>query len=175
MSKTALILGGARSGKSRYAESLAAGSAKQVVYIATGQALDTEMAARIAKHRQDRPANWQTVEEPILLSATLKQYAQENRCLLVDCLTLWLSNILFDAQGQVQETLFKQQSQALLETVTTLAGEVIFVSNEVGQGVVPMDAMSRRFVDEAGRLHQQLAQRCGRVVFVTAGLAQVLK
>jgi adenosylcobinamide kinase / adenosylcobinamide-phosphate guanylyltransferase len=170
-----LVLGGARSGKSRYAENLATASQKTVIYIATGQAKDTEMAARIERHQQDRPVHWQTVEEPIQLSATLEMYAQDNRCLLVDCLTLWLSNILFNAQGQVQEAVFKQQSQALLNTVKTLAGQVIFVSNEVGQGVVPMDAMSRRFVDEAGRLHQQLAQRCEQVVFVTAGLAQVLK
>jgi adenosylcobinamide kinase/adenosylcobinamide-phosphate guanylyltransferase len=170
-----LVLGGARSGKSRYAENLAIASQKTVIYIATGQAKDTEMAARIQRHQQDRPVHWQTVEEPIQLSATLAMYAQDNRCLLVDCLTLWLSNILFNAQGQVQEAVFKQQSQALLNTVKTLAGQVIFVSNEVGQGVVPIDAMSRRFVDEAGRLHQQLAQRCEQVVFVTAGLAQVLK
>lgn len=170
-----LILGGARSGKSRYAENLATHSAKQVIYIATGQARDPEMAARINLHRQQRPAHWQTLEEPIKLAEVLATHADETHCLLVDCLTLWLSNILFDAQGQIQENVFEEQSQTLLEIVTSLAGEVIFVSNEVGQGIVPMDAMSRRFVDEAGRLHQQLAQRCERVVFVTAGLAQVLK
>ena len=170
-----LILGGARSGKSRYAENLATNSAKQVIYIATGQARDAEMAARINLHRQQRPAHWQTLEEPIKLAEVLATHADKTRCLLVDCLTLWLSNILFDAQGQVQENVFEEQSQTLLEIVTSLAGEVIFVSNEVGQGIVPMDAMSRRFVDEAGRLHQQLAQRCEQVVLVTAGLAQVLK
>jgi adenosylcobinamide kinase/adenosylcobinamide-phosphate guanylyltransferase len=170
-----LILGGARSGKSRYAENLAIATAKPVIYIATGQARDDEMAARIQQHRQDRPVQWQTLEEPVELAALLKVHAAENRCLLVDCLTLWLSNILFDEQGELQEAVFKQQSQALLDTVATLVGEVIFVSNEVGLGIVPLDAMSRRFVDEAGRLHQQLAQRCQRVVLVTAGLAQVLK
>lgn len=172
---TTLILGGARSGKSCYAENLANNSTKQVIYIATGQARDKEMAARILRHQQDRPVHWQTVEEPIQLATTLKKYAQENRCLLVDCLTLWLSNILFDEQGQIQEQVFKQQSQALLDSLITLAGQIILVSNEVGLGIVPMDAMSRRFVDEAGRLHQQLAQRCERVILVTAGLAQVLK
>lgn len=170
-----LILGGARSGKSRYAESLAAKSAKSVFYIATGQARDEEMALRINRHRQERPEHWQTLEEPIELADLLKAHAQKNRCLLVDCLTLWLSNILFNEQGRLQESVFTQQSQALLETVPTLAGEVILVSNEVGLGVVPIDAMSRRFVDEAGRLHQQLARRCERVVLITAGLAQVLK
>jgi adenosylcobinamide kinase/adenosylcobinamide-phosphate guanylyltransferase len=170
-----LILGGARSGKSHYAEQLATDSAKSVIYIATAQAHDEEMAARIARHQQDRPEHWQTIEEPMHLAAVLAMHAQPNRCLVVDCLTLWLSNILFDAEGNVQEALFKQQSQALLEIVTTLSGKVILVSNEVGQGIVPIDAMSRRFVDEAGRLHQQLAKRSDRVVFVTAGLAQVLK
>lgn len=170
-----LILGGARSGKSRYAENLAIDSGKQVIYFATGQARDEEMAARILRHQQDRPAHWQTVEEPIHLAAALETHADQNHCLLVDCLTLWLSNILFDEQGQVQEQLFKHQKQWLLDTVGTLAGQVILVSNEVGLGVVPMDAMSRRFVDEAGRLHQQLAQRCEQVILVTAGLAQVLK
>ena len=170
-----LILGGARSGKSRYAETLAIDSGKQVIYFATGQARDEEMAARIFRHQQDRSRYWQTVEEPIHLAAALETHADQNRCLLVDCLTLWLSNILFDEQGQLQEQLFKQQKQWLLDTVATLAGQVILVSNEVGLGVVPMDAMSRRFVDEAGRLHQQLAQCCKRVVLVTAGLAQVLK
>jgi adenosylcobinamide kinase/adenosylcobinamide-phosphate guanylyltransferase len=170
-----LVLGGARSGKSRYAENLATASGKQVIYIATGQARDEEMAARIARHQQDRPAHWQTLEEPIRLADLLAAHAQNDRCLLVDCLTLWLSNILFDEQGQPQEDVFKKQTQALLQTLPKLAGEIILVSNEVGLGVVPMDAMSRRFVDEAGRLHQQLAQCCERVIFVTAGLAQILK
>lgn len=175
MNNSVLVLGGARSGKSGYAENLAIASAKQVFYIATAQARDAEMAARINHHRQARPAHWQTLEEPIKLAEVLTAHAAENHCLLVDCLTLWLSNILFDAQGQVQENVFEEQSQTLLEIVTSLAGKVIFVSNEVGQGIVPMNAMSRRFVDEAGRLHQQLAQRCEKVVLITAGLAQVLK
>lgn len=170
-----LILGGARSGKSRYAENLANASSKQVIYIATGQARDKEMAERICRHKRDRPPHWETLEEPLELATVLEVHSHENHCLLVDCLTLWLSNVLFDQQGELQEAIFKQQTQALLDIVPTLQGEVIFVSNEVGSGIVPLDAMSRRFVDEAGLLHQQLAQRCERVVLITAGLAQVLK
>jgi adenosylcobinamide kinase/adenosylcobinamide-phosphate guanylyltransferase len=170
-----LVLGGARSGKSRYAERLAMRADMPVIYLATGQAKDAEMAARIAVHRQQRPAHWQTVEEPIALASTLARIGQSDCCVVVDCLTLWLNNILFDEQGQLQETLFVEQSQALFTVIHSLTAEVIFVSNEVGSGIVPLDAMSRRFVDEAGRLHQQLAQCCDRVVLVTAGLAQVLK
>ena len=170
-----LILGGARSGKSHYAQQLASQTDKPVIYIATGQARDAEMADRIAHHQQHRPAHWQTIEEPIALAEVLQHAAHSDCCLLVDCLTLWLCNILFDAHGQLQESLFLQQSQALLDCVANLSSPVILVSNEVGQGVVPIDAMSRRFVDEAGRLHQQLAQQCEQVFFVTAGLAQVLK
>ncbi len=170
-----LILGGARSGKSRYAERLAMRSELPVIYLATGQAKDAEMAARIALHQQQRPAHWQTLEEPIALAETLQRLGKEECCVLVDCLTLWLNNILFDEQGQVQEKVFIEQSQALFAVIGSLTAEVIFVSNEVGSGIVPLDAMSRRFVDEAGRLHQQLAQCCERVVLITAGLAQVLK
>ncbi len=170
-----LILGGARSGKSRYAERLALGSALPVIYIATAQGKDSEMAARIVQHQQQRPAHWQTIEEPIALAQVLQHVGKQECCVLVDCLTLWLNNILFDAQGQVQESVFHEQSQALFAVLGSLTAEVLLVSNEVGSGIVPLDAMSRRFVDEAGRLHQQLAKCCDRVVLVTAGLAQVLK
>lgn len=170
-----LVLGGARSGKSRYAERLAMRADMPVIYLATGQAKDAEMAARIAVHRQQRPAHWQTVEEPIALASTLARIGQNDCCVVVDCLTLWLNNILFDEQGGLKEKIFVEQSQALFAVISSLTAEVIFVSNEVGSGIVPLDAMSRRFVDEAGRLHQQLAQCCDRVVLVTAGLAQVLK
>ncbi len=170
-----LILGGARSGKSSYAEQLAISSAKKVVYIATAQAKDEEMQQRIQHHQQQRPSEWQTVEEPIQLAAVLKQYAQPEYCVLVDCLTLWLSNILFDEQGITDEKQFQQQREALLDSLPQLKSEIIFVSNEVGQGIIPINAMARRFVDEAGWLHQDLASISDKVVFMTAGLAQVLK
>ncbi|MCK5729145.1 MAG: bifunctional adenosylcobinamide kinase/adenosylcobinamide-phosphate guanylyltransferase [Methylococcales bacterium] len=170
-----LILGGARSGKSYYAEQLAVDSGKKCFYIATAYAGDDEMRHRIILHQQRRPKHWTTLEESLYLAKILQKTAQEEVCIVVDCLTLWLSNILFNQQGELQETLFKQQTTALLDLIKALEGEVIFVSNEVGGGIIPMNAMSRRFVDEAGLLHQQLAQRCDQVVLVTAGLPQVLK
>jgi len=166
-----LILGGARSGKSRYAESLAAASGLEVVYIATASADDVEMAARIAHHRQDRPSHWITLEEPLALAQRLREQAAPGRCLLVDCLTLWLSNWLCSPQADALDEAISD----LLDTVAGLPGELILVSNETGLGVVPAGALTRRFVDESGRLHQRLAQGCERVVFVTAGLPQPLK
>lgn len=164
-----LILGGARSGKSRYAEQRA--SCEQRVYVATATAGDGEMSARIAQHRNDRGDGWQTIEEPLALAQTLREYAVPDRFILVDCLTLWLTNLLLSTDTIA----FARERAALLDVLPALRGHIVFVSNEVGQGVVPMDALSRRFVDESGRLHQELAQRCERVVFVTAGLPQVLK
>ncbi|MGR9115801.1 MAG: bifunctional adenosylcobinamide kinase/adenosylcobinamide-phosphate guanylyltransferase [Gammaproteobacteria bacterium] len=170
-----LILGGARSGKSRYAEQCALTSGKNVFYIATAIAGDAEMQARIERHKADRPGHWQTLEEPIGLGRLLSEQASKERCLLVDCLTLWLSNILFDADGNIQEALFRQELSALQACVVDIPGEVILVSNEVGSGVIPMGSGTRRYVDEAGRLHQQLAQVSDRVVLVTAGIPQILK
>lgn len=170
-----LVLGGARSGKSRYAEQQAIASAKTVVYIATAEARDSEMQLRIAKHRQDRPENWQTIEEPVKLADIIHQASTETNCLLVDCLTLWLSNILFDKQGELQLELFNYQTQALLDSLTIFSGQIIFVTNEVGLGIVPIDKMTRRFVDEAGFLHQKIAALSDQVTLVTAGLPQRLK
>jgi adenosylcobinamide kinase / adenosylcobinamide-phosphate guanylyltransferase len=166
-----LILGGARSGKSALAERLARESGNEVVYIATAQAHDAEMAARIAHHRDRRPAHWQCVEEPLAVAGALRAYARPDRCVLVDCLTLWLSNLLGDADDQR----LGRECEALLEVLPALPGELLFVSNEVGLGVVPMGELTRRFVDEAGRLHQALAARCERVLFVAAGLPLPLK
>lgn len=166
-----LILGGARSGKSALAERRALDSGRSVVYVATAQALDAEMAARIDHHRARRPAQWHSVEAPISLAAALRAHAAPAHCVLVDCLTLWLSNLLGDADAQA----FERERDDLLATLPTLPGQVLLVSNEVGQGVVPMGALSRRFVDEAGRLHQALAAQCGRVCLVVAGLPLWLK
>jgi adenosylcobinamide kinase/adenosylcobinamide-phosphate guanylyltransferase len=165
-----LILGGARSGKSRFAENLAQESDLDVIYIATATAGDSEMAARIAHHQQTRPTHWQTVESPVYLAETLQTYAHPNTCLLVDCLTLWLNNCLFD-----DAVCWNTQRQLLLEQIANLPGRQILVSNEVGQGIVPLGAMSRQFVDESGRLHQDLASLANRVVFIVAGLPQILK
>lgn len=166
-----LILGGARSGKSALAERLAIASGQQVVYIATAQAHDEEMAARIAHHRASRPAHWHSVEEPLALAAALRKHARPDRCILVDCLTLWLSNLL----GHDDAGRFAQERDALLDALPMLDGQLLLVSNEVGLGIVPMGALTRRFVDEAGRLHQALAERCERVLLVAAGLPLVLK
>lgn len=164
-----LILGGARSGKSRHAEHLAEQSGLAVVYIATAEALDAEMSARIAHHRAQRPGHWQLVEEPLALAAVLRAQAAPDRCLLVDCLTLWLGNLLVD------EARLQQEIDALYAALPELPGEILLVSNEVGWGIVPDNPLARRFRDEAGRLHQQLAALCDRVTLVAAGLPLALK
>jgi len=165
-----LILGGARSGKSRFAEQLAEQSGLEVIYIATATASDAEMAARIAHHQHHRPAHWQTLEVPIALADCLQVYARPQRCLLVDCLTLWLNNCLFD-----ETACWETQKQQFLTQLAELPGRQILVSNEVGQGVVPLGTVSRQFVDESGRLHQALANIADRVIFIIAGLPQILK
>lgn len=166
-----LILGGARSGKSRLAERLALESGLPVTYVATSQPLDNEMAERISHHRARRPAEWALIEEPLALAQVLRENAHQERCILVDCLTLWLTNLLMldDPLRQAEER------DALLDCLATLPGRVLLVSNETGLGVVPLGELSRRYVDEAGWLHQALAERCQRVTFVMAGLPMVLK
>lgn len=170
-----LVLGGARSGKSRYAEQQATASGLQVVYIATAEAGDEEMRSRIAHHRQHRPQHWQTVEQPLYLAQAIEDHAGPEHCLLVDCLTLWLCNTLMDKQGQLQAEFYRQQSEALLTMLSACRHRVILVSNDIGCGVVAADALTRRFVDEAGFLHQQIAQLSDKVVLITAGLPQILK
>ncbi|HOB60905.1 MAG TPA: bifunctional adenosylcobinamide kinase/adenosylcobinamide-phosphate guanylyltransferase [Candidatus Competibacteraceae bacterium] len=164
------ILGGARSGKSAFAQSQALASGLPVTYLATAQAGDAEMAERITRHRAERPSDWGLIEEPLALATALHTHAAADRCLLVDCLTLWLSNLL--AAGD--ETL-AAETQALLSLLPALPGRILLVSNEVGQGIVPAHPLARRFRDEAGRLHQAIAQRCDRVSFVIAGLPLTLK
>jgi len=166
-----LILGGARSGKSRLAERLALESGLAVTYIATAQAGDGEMGARIAHHQSRRPADWALFEEPIQLMQALGDHAAENRCLLVDCLTLWLTNLLCLDEGAQ----LAKQRDALLQRIGELPGRIILVSNETGLGVVPLGELTRRYVDEAGWLHQALAERAQRVTFCVAGLPMVLK
>ena len=178
-----LIIGGARSGKSVLAEKRAANSGLDVVYVATAQALDGEMERRIAHHQARRPAHWGLVEAPLDLAAALRAHAAPDTCLLVDCLTLWLSNLLFaglaakqaEAGEPVVCPLFSGEVQALIDTLPQLPGEVVLVSNEVGWGVVPMAAVSRLFADEQGRLNQRVATVCERVTLVAAGLPLALK
>ena len=168
-----LILGGARSGKSALALQRALASGKNVTFIATATAGDAEMATRIERHKTDRPAHWALIEEPIALAEVLLQHANEQACLLVDCLTLWLCNLL--AGETIDEAQFIAQRDALLKVLPQLPGHIIFVSNEVGCGITPMGQINRRFVDEAGRLHQQLASVCDQVTLTVAGLPLSLK
>ncbi|SHM97039.1 adenosylcobinamide kinase /adenosylcobinamide-phosphate guanylyltransferase [Pseudomonas asturiensis] len=166
-----LILGGARSGKSRLAEKLAADTGLSVTYIATSQPLDGEMNHRVASHRARRPDHWGLVEEPIELARVLQDHAAPDQCLLVDCLTLWLTNLLMLENPER----LTQERDALLDCLAALPGEIIFVSNETGLGVVPLGELTRRYVDEAGLLHQSLAECCQRVVLTVAGLPLTLK
>ncbi len=169
-----LILGGARSGKSALAEQRAVASRFAVTYLATGEARDAEMAERIAHHQARRPSDWALVEEPLQLAAMLTTHAAPERCLLVDCLTLWLSNLLFVDNEQHGQRL-AQETAALFAVLPQLPGRVILVSNEVGLGIIPLGEITRRFVDEAGRLNQRLAALADRVTFVAAGLPLELK
>lgn len=182
-----LILGGARSGKSNLAEERAQASGLAVTYIATAEpatsAGDPEMVRRIAKHQAQRPAEWGLIEEPLRLAATLKSQAAPDRLLLVDCLTLWLSNLLFQGKAAQQAEagqdvdcpLLTHETQSLIEVLPTLPGRVMLVSNEVGLGIVPLGALTRLYVDEAGRLNQRVAKVADRVTFVVAGLPMELK
>jgi adenosylcobinamide kinase/adenosylcobinamide-phosphate guanylyltransferase len=164
-----LVLGGARSGKSRHAESLLSGTEATRLYIATGEARDPEMTERIREHRHRRSADWRTIEEPLELTASLSREVTIGTVALVDCLTLWLGNLM-GADRDVGAEI-----DALLAVLPKLAAPVVLVSNEVGQGIVPDNAMAREFRDHAGRLHQQIAAVADRVDFVTAGLVQRLK
>ncbi len=166
-----LILGGVRSGKSRLAERLALESGRQVVYVATATADDEEMRRRIDAHRTRRREDWTLVEEPLELGRVLRDLAESRRCVLVDCLTLWLTNLLTRSQA----SLLGRERAALLDSLPGHSGDLILVSNEVNMGVIPLGEISRRYCDEAGALHQELAARCDRVVLTVAGLPQVLK
>lgn len=166
-----LILGGVRSGKSRLAEQHANDSGLDVVYVATAQVRDAEMQHRIEHHRARRPAHWQVVEAGQNLAGVLQQQAAANRCVLVDCLTLWLTQLLCDTD----ETVLRREVDALLAVLPKLPGQLILVSNETNMGIVPMGELSRRYCDEAGRLHQQVGSICERVILTVAGLPLIVK
>ena len=171
-----LVIGGARSGKSAYAERQALESGRAVTVIVTARSLDAEMGARIAHHRALRPAPWRTVEAPFDLAGALRAEAQDGRFLIVDCLTLWATNHLCPPElPATPSTDWAAARDELLDTVPRLHGQIVFVSNEIGWGVVPLGELTRRFVDEVGRLNQALAQRCDRVTLVAAGLSLRLK
>jgi adenosylcobinamide kinase / adenosylcobinamide-phosphate guanylyltransferase len=164
-----LVLGGARSGKSRYAERLVEAAAAHGTYCATAEACDAEMAARIAAHRARRDSFWRTVEAPLALAETIAAEAVPDRPLLVDCLTLWLSNVL------LAEKPVEAEIAALHAALRDADGPVVLVANEVGMGLVPETSLGRRFRDAAGWLNQEIAALADRVVFVAAGLPLVLR
>lgn len=171
------ILGAARSGKSRYAEQQAQlaeeRSGLPVVYIATAQARDTEMDQRIRHHRDQRPVHWLTLEEPVQLAACLQQAQTQypGSPLLVDCLTLWVTNCLLHDDSEC----WKRERQTFLNLLPQLQQPLLLVSNEVGWGIVPMGELSRRFVDESGRLHQAIAAQAQAVTLVVAGIPMAVK
>lgn len=163
-----LVLGGARSGKSALAEQRAVDSTLELVYVATATAGDSEMSQRITHHQQRRGPEWTLVEEPVALSEVLRCHQDEKRCIVVDCLTLWLTNCL-------HHQCWEREKDRLMELLPHLSGHIILVSNETGLGVVPMGKLSRQFVDEAGFLHQDLAKICQSVTLTVAGLPLALK
>ena len=164
-----LVLGGARSGKSRYGEDLVTAFGGPRVYIATARIWDDEMTERVARHRTDRGAGWTTVEEPLDLAGALRRSAAAGTGVLVDCLTLWLTNLMM-AEADVEA-----EAAVLVATLATLPGRIVLVSNEVGLGIVPDNALARRFRDHAGRLHQAVAAVAPRVVLTVAGLPMLFK
>ena len=166
-----LILGGARSGKSKLAEQIAKDSNLQVVYIATAQAWDDEMRQRISHHQTQRPDAWRLIEEPLYLADCLKKIDQQEQVILVDCLTLWMSNLLMHENSNLQRI----ECEKLLKILPTLKSQIVLVSNETGLGVIPMGEITRKFVDESGRLHQLLGQIADKVVFCVAGFPMLLK
>lgn len=169
MAQILFVLGGARSGKSRFAEAQALAAGRTPVYLATAEAWDGEMADRIAQHRADRGPGWITVEEPLELAAALRRECAPDRVVLVDCLTLWVNNLLC-AERDVAAA-----AADLLDALRDAAGAVALVSNEVGLGIVPDNPLARRFRDDAGRLHQAVAAVADRVVFMVAGLPMAVK
>lgn len=174
-----IILGGVCSGKSALALRYAQATGLGLVLIVTASADDPEMTERIRRHQAERDGRWRVVEERVALAAALRAEATAQRCIVVDCLTLWLSNLLcasYDGERYLGDSsAFARERAALLEALPSLPGQVILVGNEVGMGIVPMGALSRRFRDESGRLHQELAHLCDRVTLTVAGLAHRLK
>lgn len=170
-----LVLGGARSGKSAYAEQIASASQLAVTYIATAQVYDDEFAKRIAHHQARRPKDWQFVEAPFNLAKTLATHATENTCVIIDCLTLWLAQCICPDCELPETVSWEKERAALLEALPNTKGKVILVSNEVGMGIVPLGKINRQFQDEQGRLNQSIAKLADEVSFIAAGLPLKLK
>lgn len=170
-----LILGGARSGKSAYAEQLASAGKLAVTYIATAQVYDDEFAKRIEHHKARRPSDWTILESPFHLAESLAAHAKENTCVIVDCLTLWLAQCICPDCESPESVSWDKERAALLDVLPTLKGTVLLVSNEVGMGIVPLGEINREFQDAQGRLNQAVAQMADEVSFIAAGLPLKLK
>lgn len=170
-----LILGGARSGKSAYAEQLAQQSKLPVTYIATAQVYDDEFALRVAHHQARRPKSWQLIETPFNLATSLEMHAVRDTYVIVDCLTLWLAQCICPDCKFPKEISWETERSALLNLLPNLKGEVILVSNEVGMGIVPLGKINRQFQDEQGRLNQAVAAIADKASFIAAGLPLQLK
>ncbi|MEQ1487483.1 MAG: bifunctional adenosylcobinamide kinase/adenosylcobinamide-phosphate guanylyltransferase [Methylotenera sp.] len=175
MNNVHLILGGARSGKSAYAEWLAKESNLKVSYIATAQIYDAEFGKRIQHHKDRRPADWALVEEPHYLAKMLESLAAPDQCLIVDCLTLWLAQWICADCNPPENSSWQAEREALLNALPSLQGTVLLVSNEVGMGIVPLGEINRQFQDEQGRLNQAVAAIANQVTFIAAGLPLKLK
>ena len=167
--RSLLVLGGARSGKSAFAQSLAEGAGSERLYFATAAAGDAEMAERIARHKADRGAGWTTLEEPLALAEELAVRARPGFVVLVDCLTLWLSNLMLAGRDIAAEV------ARLTDAIGGLEGPAVLVSNEVGLGLVPETKLGREFRDWQGRANREVAEACDAVVLVGAGLPSLIK
>lgn len=170
-----LILGGARSGKSTYAEKIALESGLPVTYIATAQVYDAEFGQRVEHHKTRRPAHWRTLEQAFNLGATILEAAKTGECVIVDCLTLWLAQCICPDCDRPNGFNWQDERQALLDALPKVQGTVLLVSNEVGMGIVPLGEINRQFQDAQGRLNQAVAQIADQVSFVAAGLPLRLK
>ena len=171
MNNLELVLGGARSGKTGYALEIAKSFGDRVTWIATAEAYDDEMQDRINNHKAERPAHWKTIESSLKLSNALLESAEDNRCVVVDCLTLWVSNWIC----KDEEEAFIKEREAFMQALQNSSGKIVLVSNEVGWGIVPDNALSRRFRDTAGRLHQDIAKIAMSVTLVVAGIPMHIK
>ncbi|EFO33832.1 bifunctional adenosylcobalamin biosynthesis protein CobP [Roseibium sp. TrichSKD4] len=167
--RSTLVFGGARSGKSRFAEDLCLQSGLERVYLATSVPFDAEMTARVESHKQQRGSGWTTIEEPLDIAGALETHAAPGRVILIDCLTVWLNNLLYEEKDVAAE------AERLTQQMPTLQGPCVFVSNEVGHGIVPENRLARAFRDVQGRLNQDIAAASAQVVFVAAGQPILLK
>lgn len=166
-----LVLGGVRSGKSAFAQEQIVACGKPVCYVATSQVWDDDMADRVRQHKDNRPSEWQLIEEPLALASVLHSLNSPEQAVIVECFTLWMTNLLcLEDEGRLEE-----EKQALLNAVDVFEGDLVLVSSEVGLGIMPMNALARRFGDEAGAMNQALAKLTNRVTFVAAGLPLPLK